>query len=102
MQFLDKLFSDCEFWRIDKAVDVPVISIPGSCSTSSRTSGFNLDAPAQFFFMSSSPLDDDVEGLGDDDHLLEFGAADEETKMEEVSDFFALSRAFFVLRPHGR
>ena len=31
-------------------------------------------------------LDDDDEGLGDDEDLLECGAADEESKMEEVSD----------------
>ena len=36
--------------------------------------------------MSSSPVDSDDEGLGDDDDLLELGAADEESKMEEVSD----------------
>ena len=26
VQFLDKLFLNCGFWHIDKAVDVPVIS----------------------------------------------------------------------------
>ena len=50
-----------------------------SCSTSLLTPGFNLDAPR------SRSVDDD-EGEGDDDDLLEFQAADEESKMEEVSD----------------
>ena len=26
VQFLDKVFADCGYWHIDKAVDVPVIS----------------------------------------------------------------------------
>ena len=39
------------------------------------------------FLMSSSTLHDD-EGLGMTTTFLEFGAADEETKMEEVSDDF--------------
>ena len=42
------------------------------------------DAPTQSFSRQLSPVDDDDEGLGDDDDLLEFRAADEESKMEEV------------------
>ena len=48
VQFLNTVFAGCGYWHIDKAVDVPVISRPGSCSTSSLTPGFNLDAPTQF------------------------------------------------------
>ena len=46
--------------------------------------GIQFGRATAVFTMSSSPLDVD-EGLGDDD-LLEFGAADEESKMEQVSD----------------
>ena len=49
VQLLDKLSADCGFWQIDKAVDVPVICRPGSCSISSLTPGFHLDAPTQSF-----------------------------------------------------
>ena len=48
--------------------------------------GIQVGRANAVFTMSSSPLDDDDDGLGDDDDLLEFGAADEESKMEEVSD----------------
>ena len=49
--------------------------------------GFNFGRANAVFFMSSSPLDqDDDEGLGDDDDFLEYGPANEESKMEEVSD----------------
>ena len=47
--------------------------------------GIQFGRAIAVFTISSSPLDDNDEGLGDHD-LLEFEAADEETKMEEVSD----------------
>ena len=36
--------------------------------------------------VATLPFDDDDEGLGDDDDLLDLGAANEESKLEEVSD----------------
>ena len=48
VQFLNTVFACCGCWHIDRAVNVPVISGPLSCSTSSLTLGFNLDAPTQF------------------------------------------------------
>ena len=65
------------------------------CASDQRTTlllDIFIDSGIQFgranavFSISSSPLDDDDEGLGDDD-LLDFRAADEESKIEEVSDW---------------
>ena len=51
--------------------------------------------------MSSSPLDDGDEDLGDDDDLLDLGAWNEESKLEKVSDLLGFSavklRHFFAL-----
>ena len=55
----------------------------GSCSTSSLTSGFNLDTPTQFSPCQARSFDDDDEGLGDDDDLCDPGAANE-SKMEHI------------------
>ena len=65
MQFLDQVFADCSYWHIDKVVDVPVISW--------LLFDIFIDFEIRFgrahavFSMSSSPLDDDHESLGDDD-----------------------------------
>ena len=60
------------------------------CASSLLTSGFHLDAPTQSSPFQARSLDDDDEGFGDDDDSLACRAADEELKMEEVSD-----RVFF-------
>ena len=85
MQFLDSVFGDCGHWHIDKAVDVPVISRL-ALFVLFIYSGIQFGRAKTVFSISSSPLDDDDEGLGDDDDLLELRAADEKSKMEKVSD----------------
>ena len=59
MQFLNKLFADCVYWHIDKAVDVPAFIFINF--------GIQFGRANAVFFTSNSPLDDDDEGLGDDD-----------------------------------
>ena len=83
VQSLDTVFGDCGYWHIDKAVDVPLISKPLLLDIFIH-SGIQLGQRS--FTISSSPLDDD-HGLGDDDDFLECGAAEKESKMEEVSDW---------------
>ena len=56
-------------------------SVQLSCSTSSLTMGFNLDAPTQSSPCQARSIDEDDEGLGDDDDLLGLGAAKEESKL---------------------
>ena len=83
MQFWDKVFSDCA-WHIKKAVDVRDVPTQFSpCHASHETTMMKV------WVMTTT--------------LLEFGAADEETKMEEVSDHFSQrNAAFFALRPFAR
>ena len=92
VQFFDRLFFGCGVQNIHKVVDVPVVSCSGSCSCSLLTSGFNLDAPTQSFSCQARHLTMMKVWVITTTFFLEFGAADEETKMEEVSDEF-----FFLL-----
>ena len=45
-----------------------------------------MDAPTQSSPCEARSIDEDDDGLGDDDDLLELVAADEESKLQEVSD----------------